>query len=82
VVCICTPSGQHSQQAIAALEAGPAPDAGAGADPRGIAPTGHIAIVRDFIEALGLGRSPRIDGDQGRRSLAAVLAVYEAAGLV
>lgn len=55
--------------------------AGAGSDPRGIAPTGHIAIVRDFIQALRADRAPRIDGAEGRRSLAAVLAIYEAAGL-
>jgi UDP-N-acetyl-2-amino-2-deoxyglucuronate dehydrogenase len=55
--------------------------AGAGSDPRGIAPTGHIAIVRDFIQALRADQAPRIDGAEGRRSLAAVLAIYEAAGL-
>jgi predicted dehydrogenase len=57
-------------------------EAGAAADPRGIAATGHIAIVRDFIRALREDRSPEIDGVEGRRSLAAVLAVYEAAGLL
>jgi predicted dehydrogenase len=61
---------------------GRAASAGAGGDPRGIAATGHIAIVRDFVEALRTGRAPRIDGREGRRSLAAVLAIYEAAGLV
>lgn len=54
--------------------------AGAGGDPRGIAPTGHIAVLRDFVEALRAGRSPRIDGSEGRRSLSAVLNIYEAAG--
>jgi UDP-N-acetyl-2-amino-2-deoxyglucuronate dehydrogenase len=55
--------------------------AGAGSDPRGIAPTGHIAIVRDFIQALRADRAPRVNSAEGRRSLAAVLAIYEAAGL-
>ena len=55
--------------------------AGAGRAPRGIAPTGHIALVQDFIQALRADRAPRIDGAEGRRSLAAVLAIYEAAGL-
>jgi UDP-N-acetyl-2-amino-2-deoxyglucuronate dehydrogenase len=59
-----------------------AASAGAGADPRGIAATGHIVIFRDFIHALRAGRSPQIDGAEGRRSLAAVLAIYEAAGLL
>jgi predicted dehydrogenase len=56
-------------------------DAGAGGDPRGIAPSGHIAIVRDFVHALRAGRSPQIDGTEGRRSVATVLAIYRAAGL-
>jgi UDP-N-acetyl-2-amino-2-deoxyglucuronate dehydrogenase len=59
----------------------PAADAGSGGDPRNIAPTGHIGIVRDFIEAIRAGRLPMVDGAEGRRSLAAVLAIYDAAGL-
>jgi UDP-N-acetyl-2-amino-2-deoxyglucuronate dehydrogenase len=55
--------------------------AGAGSDPRGIAPTGHVAIFRDFIVALRENRAPQVDGAEGRRSLATVLAVYRAAGL-
>ena len=57
-------------------------DAGAGADPKGISTAGHTAIVRDLIEAIREGRPPAIDGKEGRRSLAAVLAVYEAAGIL
>jgi len=68
--------------AVEPPELGTAASAGAGGDPRGIAATGHIAIVRDFIEALRDGRAPHIDGREGRRSLAAVLAVYQAAGLL
>jgi predicted dehydrogenase len=56
-------------------------NAGAGGDPRGIAPTGHIAIVWDFIQSLRADRSPQIDGGEGRRSLATVLSIYQAAGL-
>jgi hypothetical protein len=59
-----------------------AADAGAGGDPRGIAPTGHIAIVRDFIHALRDDRGPLANGVEGRRSLATVLRIYQAAGLV
>jgi predicted dehydrogenase len=62
-------------------EVGTASDAGAWGDARGIAPTGHINLFRDFIEALNSGRTSIIDGVQGRRSLAAVLSIYEAAGL-
>ena len=56
-------------------------DAGMGGDPRGISAAGHTAIVSDFLDALRDNRSPPIDGREGRRSLAAVLAIYEAAGL-
>jgi predicted dehydrogenase len=67
---------------VAPPETGAPVAAGAGADPRGIAPTGHIAIVGDFIHALREDRAPHIDGAEGRRSLATVLAIYKAAGLI
>jgi predicted dehydrogenase len=54
--------------------------AGAGGDPRGIAASGHIALVRDFIGALRDNRPPMVDGREGMRSLAAVLQIYQAAG--
>lgn len=56
-------------------------DAGMAADPRGIAASGHIAILGDLIDAIREGREPAIDGGEGRRSLATVLAVYDGAGL-
>ena len=59
----------------------PAP-AGAGADPRGISAAGHTALVADFIQAVREQRPPLVDGTEGRRSLAIVLAVYRAAGLL
>lgn len=55
--------------------------AGAGADPRGISIAGHIALVSDFIQAVRDGRSPLVDGPEGRRSLAIVRSIYQAAGL-
>jgi predicted dehydrogenase len=54
--------------------------AGAGGDPRDIAASGHIALVRDFIGALRDNRQPMVDGREGMRSLAAVLQIYQAAG--
>ncbi len=54
----------------------------AGSDPRGIPATSHAAIFKDFIQAIHEKRSPKIDGAEGRRSLATVLAIYEAAGLL
>lgn len=55
---------------------------GAGGDPRGISPDGHTAIVRDFVQAVLCGGRPVADGAEGRRSLAAIRAVYEASGLL
>jgi predicted dehydrogenase len=55
--------------------------AGAGGDPRDISPTGHIAIFRDFVRALREEREPMVPGREGRRCLATVLAIYQAAGL-
>jgi predicted dehydrogenase len=69
-----------AQATVEPPEVGRAAAAGSGADPRGISAAGHTAIVRDFIEALREDRSPEIDGQEGQRSLAAVLAIYEAAG--
>jgi predicted dehydrogenase len=45
-------------------------------------PVAHAAFIRDFVEALRDGRPPSVDGREGRRSLAAVLGIYEAAGLL
>lgn len=56
--------------------------AGSGGDPRGISPTGHISIIRDFTQAVRDDRPPMIPGREGRRSLAAILKIYEAAGLL
>jgi UDP-N-acetyl-2-amino-2-deoxyglucuronate dehydrogenase len=57
-------------------------DAGAGADPRGISAEGHIAIFKDFIHAIRDNREPLVNGFEGRRSLSAVLGIYQAAGLL
>jgi UDP-N-acetyl-2-amino-2-deoxyglucuronate dehydrogenase len=71
-----------SKMSVAPPEIGTAADAGAGGDPRGIAPTGHIAIFADFIHALRKDCAPIVDGAEGQRSLATVLAIYKAAGLL
>jgi predicted dehydrogenase len=54
-------------------------DAGAGASPTGISAVGHTRLVADLAEAIRSGRAPLVPGEEGRRSLATVLAVYEAA---
>lgn len=54
-------------------------DAGAGASPTGISALGHTSLVGDMVTAIREGRPPLVPGEEGRRSLALVLAVYEAA---
>ena len=55
------------------------PAAGSGASPTGLAPDGHRRLIADFVDAVRTGRDPLVSGREGRRSLALVLAVYEAA---
>jgi predicted dehydrogenase len=43
---------------------------------------GSSLLLRDFIAALRTGRPALVDGAEGRRSLAAVLAIYQAAELL
>jgi predicted dehydrogenase len=45
-------------------------------------PVAHADLIRDVVEALRDGRPPTVDGREGRRSVAAVLGIYEAAGLL
>lgn len=70
-----------AQATVPPIEPGGSSDAGAGGDPRGIALTGHIGIIRDFVAAIRDDRAPLIDGREGRRSLAAIEAIYRAAGI-
>ena len=53
--------------------------AGAGASPTGISAEGHTLIVRDLVAAIANGRPPLVPGEEGRRSLAVALAIYESA---
>src|SRR3954471_14107339 len=53
--------------------------AGAGASPTGIGAVGHTRLLADFVAAIRKRRDPLAPGREGRRSLALVLAVYEAA---
>jgi predicted dehydrogenase len=45
-------------------------------------PVAHAVFVRDFVDAVRDGHPPMVDGGEGRRSLATVLGIYEAAGLL
>ncbi len=53
--------------------------AGAGASPTGIGAVGHTRLLGNFVAALHAGRAPLVPGEEGRRSLALALAIYESA---
>ena len=52
---------------------------GVGASPTGMGAEGHTRLVADLVGAIREGRKPLVPGEEGRRALALVLAVYEAA---
>jgi UDP-N-acetyl-2-amino-2-deoxyglucuronate dehydrogenase len=62
-------------------EAGTVTGAGAGSDPRGTNAQGHAALFRDFIHAVREDRLPAVHGREGRRSVAVLNAIYQAAGI-
>ncbi len=53
--------------------------AGAGAHPTGISAIGHTRIMHDFAAAIRNQRAPLVAGEEARRALAVVLAIYESA---
>ncbi|HET7747566.1 MAG TPA: Gfo/Idh/MocA family oxidoreductase [Vicinamibacteria bacterium] len=53
--------------------------AGPGASPTGIPASAHGRLVADFIASIRESRPPLVSGEEGRRALSVVLAIYEAA---
>jgi len=49
----------------------------ASSDPRSLFIKGHIAQIRDMTEAVLYNRTPSITGEDGRRAIQFILAVYE-----
>ncbi len=47
--------------------------------PMNINAAGHLAQYRDFVAALREHRAPRVDGHEGRKSIAVVEAIYRSA---
>ena len=52
---------------------------GAGSSPRGISQQGHQRLIANMVTAIREKRQPLVPGEEGRRSLALTLAIYEAA---
>ena len=52
---------------------------GGAADPAAIGHHGHTAQFQDVLHAIRTGTAPLIDGQEGRRSVEIILAIYKAA---
>lgn len=50
---------------------------GGSSDPSAISHAGHAAQLRDFVAAIEKGKSPSVDGREGRKAVEIILAVYE-----
>lgn len=52
---------------------------GGAADPSAISYAGHLAQLKDFVKAIRTGSRPAVDGEEGRKSVEIILAIYKAA---
>lgn len=50
---------------------------GGAADPSAIDHSGHRDQLKDFIKAIEKGTKPAIDGEEGRKSVELILAIYK-----
>ena len=46
------------------------------ARPEAVPPTNHVALIRDFSQAVIEDREPLVDGKEGRRSIEVIRAIY------
>ena len=52
---------------------------GGASDPSAISHRGHMLQLSDFVDAIRSNRTPKVDGREGRKAVAAICAIYEAA---
>ena len=52
---------------------------GGASDPKAISYVGHLEQLKDFIKAIQLGKKPKITGDEGRKAVEIILAIYQSA---
>ncbi len=52
---------------------------GGASDPKAISFQGHLNQFKDFINAIQTGRKPLVDGEEGRKSVEIILAIYKSA---
>jgi UDP-N-acetyl-2-amino-2-deoxyglucuronate dehydrogenase len=52
---------------------------GGASDPAAISHVNHQRQLKDFIESIQTGRQPLVDGEEGRKSVEIILAIYKSA---
>ncbi len=52
---------------------------GGASNPAAISHQGHARQLTDFVQAIESGRTPRVDGREGRKAVEIILAIYRAA---
>jgi predicted dehydrogenase len=52
---------------------------GGASDPAAISHVGHARQLGDFFHAIRTNTAPKVDGREGRKAVAAICAIYEAA---
>ncbi len=50
---------------------------GGASDPSAISYVGHMKQIKDFVAAIESGRKPLVDGEEGRKSVEIILAIYK-----
>lgn len=50
---------------------------GGAADPKAISYVGHMEQLKDFIKCIKTGSEPLVDGEEGRKSVEIILAIYQ-----
>lgn len=50
---------------------------GGASDPKAISYVGHMEQLKDFVKAIETGKAPRITGEEGRKAVEIILAIYQ-----
>jgi len=79
---ICTwdfAKSRKSDEALLARMTGKTATGGGAADPAAIGHHGHTLLFKDFLAGLKKKKQPLVGGDEGRKSVEIILALYKAA---
>ena len=50
---------------------------GGASDPKAISYVGHMEQLKDFLKSIETGKQPLVDGNEGRKSVEIILAIYQ-----